>query len=229
MKPEYDTEQEMKFNREQLQTTIPKRLAALLATIAAVKQPEDGWYLNLVTKIITSVVRVCSDLAYTIEREALPAAAWNGRNLLELWIWTKYCSASRENAWKFHEDALRDILGLSEMNSRMCEAFGVPDNYGASSRDKANRVAIETLGLTSIDSNFTRVLDAAKAVGLEKQYGAINKYLSKLAHPTAGLVVGVMHQDPSFLCGMQCGCTTTGLYCAGQCVIVLDEIVSAMH
>jgi hypothetical protein len=52
-------------------------------------------------------------------------------------------------------------------------------------------------------------------------------FLSKLTHPTAGLVVGLMHQS-DVIRTLQSTCITRGIYFADQCVIALTAIVSAI-
>jgi len=187
----------------------------------------EAWRADLFIKMLLSVDRVCHDLLQTTEQEALPAAAWNARNLLELLVWIKYCSASRANAWRFHEDALRDALGLTESLSKMCELAGVKNEFEASARKKVDDLALEKLGVKSIDSNYERVSNAAKCVGLDDLYNAWNKHLSKFAHPTALLVIGIMHQTGN-LGDFQSVCTTDGVYLAGQCVIALEQMIAAI-
>lgn len=228
MPTEYDVERETEFARQQFRTTIPNKLNELLEKLDHSKGRVESWYADLVVKISLSIGRVCNDLLKTSEQDALPAAAWNARNLLELWVWTKYCSTSRNNAKRFHEDAVRDFMGLAAVHSRMCEVAGVYDALGAVGQDKLRKIAADQLGLATIDANYTRVSEAAKSLGMESLYAAHNQFLSKLAHPTAGLVVGIMHQSDDSLRGLQASCTTMGLYYAGQCVIALEETVSAI-
>src|SRR5437588_8923502 len=87
-------------------------------------------------------------------------------------------------------------------------------------------VAREKLGLDSLGGGYTRVANAAKSVGLEDWFLSTNSFLSKFAHPSAGLVLGIMHQAGT-LRALQATLTTTGGYFAGQCVIALEEIVLA--
>ena len=63
-------------------------------------------------------------------------------------------------------------------------------------------------------------------IGLDNWYGPCNVFLSKYAHPTAGLVIGIMHQD-EMIQKLQSACTAQGGFFAGQCVIVLSEAMSA--
>ncbi len=228
MPAEYDVEREIEFSRQQFRTTIPNRLNELLEKVDHSRGYVEGWYADLILKISLSIGRVCNDLFKTTEQDALPAAAWNARNLLELWVWTKYCSTSRDNARRFHEDAVRDMMGIAAVHSKMCEVAGVHDELGAVGQEKLRKIAADQLGLATIDANYTRVAEAARSLGLESLYVAHNQFLSKLAHPTAGLVVGIMHQSDDSLHGLQAGCTTMGLYYAGQCVMAIEEMVSAI-
>jgi hypothetical protein len=225
---DYDMEKETEFNRDKLQTVIPNRLQQLLDIIVSRKSQGnvEPWFADLVHKLLLSVDRVRYDLLKTMEQDAVSGAAWNARNLLELWIWLKYCAASRENARRFHEDALRDMRGLSDALSKMHKQQGIPNEFEASARVQFE-LAREKFGLDSLDSDYLGVGDAAKAVGLVDQFGSTNKFLSKFAHPTAVLVVGIMHQSETHR-GLQATMTTTGVYFAGQCVIVLGEIVQSM-
>lgn len=212
--------QEIKFNREQLGSKIPKELDRLIGVFDAAPSHVDKSYANLLLKLTNGVLKFSNDLFLTFELDALPASAWNARNLLELWIWVKYCSTSPENARRFHEDALRDVRGLIDAHDSMCKHAGIANTTGDEARKRLDELALEKLGITSLDPAFERVSEAARGVGLGDQFNAWNKHLSKFAHPTAGLVIGVMHQDD--ICPhIQSNCTTMGLYFCGQCVIEL--------
>jgi hypothetical protein len=225
---DYDVDKETNFNRDKLQTAIPNRLQELLDIITSRKSQGsvEPWFADLVTKLLLSVDRVRYDLLKTMEQEAISGAAWNARNLLELWIWLKFSAPSQDNARRFFEDALRDMQGLTDALSKMHAERGLPNEFEASARDKLAELAREKLGLDSLDSGYLYVADAAKAIGLADSFGSTNRFLSKFAHPTAGLVLGIMHQSGTHR-NLQAVMTTTGIYFAGQCVIVLEEIVQA--
>ena len=226
---EYDIDEETDFNRDKLQTAIPNRLQELLDLIVSRKSQGkvEPWFADLVHKLLLAVDRIRYDLLKTMEQDAVSGAAWNARNLLELWIWLKYCAASRENARRFHEDALRDMQGITDALSKMHAERGIPNKFESSARVKLAEVAREKFGLDSVDSSYLNVAEAAKAIGLADSFGSTNKFLSKYAHPTAGLVIGIMHQSETRR-GLQASMTTTGVYFAGQCTIVLGEIVEAL-
>src|SRR2546426_7615635 len=196
----------MKSSREGLSAIIHERLHTLREAIDNRRGSVEEWYANLLTKMLISVAQACQDLLDTIEKETLPAAAWNARNLLELWVWIKYCSASRANAWRFHEDALRDMMGLAVSLSKLRKVVGLRNESETAVHKKLTEVAMANLGVNSINSNYLRVADAAKVIGLENWYVPCNAQLSKFAHPTAGLVIGMMHQDEPFR-ELQSACT----------------------
>jgi hypothetical protein len=221
---DYDVEQETEFNREKLHSAIPTRLQELIDIIANRQGSVDSWYAALITKIILSVDRTCRDMLTTMDKESVPGAAWNARNFLELWVWIKYCAASQGNARRFQEDALRDMQGLTDALSKLHALRKLPNEFEASARQKLAEVARDKLGLNSLDGNFERVANAAKSIGLHDEFSANNIFLSKFAHPTAGLVVGIMHQTEA-LRALQATLTTNGVYFAGQCVVALEEIV----
>lgn len=222
MPGEYDVKQETEFNREKLQIAIPRRLDELIEILAAHQDRVDGWYADLIYKVLLSVKRVCSDLLATIDQEALTAAAWNARNLLELWVWIKYCGSSRENARRFHQDALRDIEGLVTALSKLHALRGIPNDFEDSARQGIAQVA-QRFGIDP-ESGFQLVANAATSVGVGDFYSANNRFLSKFAHPTAGLVIGIMHQT-EMLRELQATLTTDGVFLAGECVIALEGMI----
>lgn len=225
MSDEYDVQRETEFNREKLQTAIPTRLDELVDIFAKHQDKVDGWYADLIYKVLLSVKRVSSDLLATIDQEALPAAAWNARNLLELWVWIKYCASSWQNARRFHEDALRDIEGLVNALSKLYALRGIPNDFEDFARHRIAEIAQKWP--VDTESGYQRVVNAAISVDLGDWFLPNNAFLSKFAHPTAGLVLGIMHQTDA-LRNLQAVLTTDGVYFAGQCVVALEEIVLAI-
>ena len=146
--------------------------------------------------------------------------------LLELWVWLKYCATSQENARRFYEDALRDMQGLTDALSKLHSLQGIPNEFEASARVKIAEASGQARVRLSGQS-LTHVAGAAKAVGLGDFFVSNNKLLSKFAHPTAGLVLGIMHPSETHR-NLQATLTTSGLFFAGQCVIALEEIVLAI-
>ncbi|MBE0619152.1 MAG: hypothetical protein IH605_01025 [Burkholderiales bacterium] len=220
---EYDIEKETAASRQMLEERIPARLNDIYRVLVKNLQGFEPWRLALAVDLVQSIERNCGELLETIGNDRLPAAAWIARNLLELWVWVKYCGVSRESAWKFHEDALRDAKGLTELHKQICDAMGIEDESSTIAAQLIADVASEKLGLEDINSNFLAVAKASKTPGVDlgSQFVALNKSLSKFAHPTAGLVHGITHQ-PEICRHLQAICTTQGVYFAAQSTLAVE-------
>lgn len=214
---------------EYLRTELPSRLRAITELLLRGEFPsESAWCGTLILKLMQSVEHVGRDLlAATESPEALAAVAWNARNMVELRIWVRYCGSSEQNARRFYEDALRDMKGLVLSLSKMNKYIGRAYEQEQAAHEMIDQLAKTTLGLESIGAEFESVANAAKAVGLSEWYLPVNKYLSKLAHPTALLVIGIKHQTER-LRDMQSGCLAHGSFAARQCECDLEQIVRAL-
>jgi hypothetical protein len=219
----YDIEQETATSREMLDARIPAKLKEIYRLLVEQQSELEPWRWALTVDLAQSVERNCRALLETIGKDRLPATAWIARNLLELLVWVKYCGVSRENAWRFHEDALRDVKGLTEAYEKICGAAGVENETSAMAAQQIQDVASEKLGLEDIDSNFLRVVAASKAEGvaLGDKFAPLHRFLSKFAHPTAGLVHGIMHQ-PEICTNLQAICTTHGVVFAEQSTLAIE-------
>ena len=134
----------------------------------------------------------------------------------------KYCGVSRENAWRFHEDALRDMKGLMDAHAKSCAATGIVEETSAIGAERLQQAASEKLGIDEIDAKFLAVAEASVAgVDLGERYTPLNKWLSKFAHPTAGLVHGITHQAEAWH-QLQAVGTTQGVYFAAQATIAME-------
>ena len=121
----YDIEQQTAASREMLDTRIPAKFKDIYRLLAAKQNGLEPWRTALTFDLVHSVEQNCAQLLETFGKDRLPATAWIARNLLELWVWGKYCGVSRENAWRFHEDALRDMKGLTEVHEEICDVTGI--------------------------------------------------------------------------------------------------------
>jgi hypothetical protein len=222
---EYDIEYETAASRNMLEVRIPVRLNTIKLALVDIdkRQVYEPWRLALTVDLVQGVERNCGEMLETFGKDRLPASAWIARNLLELLVWVKYCGVSRDNAWRFHEDALRDVKGLTEMHKKSCDVMGIVDETSAIAAQRLKDVASENLGLEDIDSKFLAVANAAAAPGVDlgDRYGPFNRSLSKFAHPTAGLVHGITHQ-PEICRNLQAICTTQGVYFAAQSTLAVE-------
>jgi hypothetical protein len=127
------------------------------------------------------------------------------RNLLELVTWSEYCAKSSDNAKRFHEDGLRDLLGALQVMENV--AVLAPE---VSSQDLAtfktmmeefkrqiSDIAVRS-GITKFDSSYKSVGKVARELGEEQAtaYRNVNVLLSKFVHPTALIVNDVL--DPQW-------------------------------
>jgi hypothetical protein len=207
-----------------LEKRIPARLNVIYRALAENRQGLEDWKLALTIDLVQNVGRNCGELRETLDKDRLPASAWIARNLLELWVWVKYCGVSRENAWRFHEDALRDLKGLTEIHQKACDVFGIENEIASTAAQQIKDVASEHLGLADIDANFLAVAGASKAEGVDlgDWFAPFNRFLSKFAHPTAVLVHGTTHQ-PEISPKLQLICTTYGVYYAAQITLIVES------
>jgi len=178
---------------------------------------------QLASEIILNIGQLSQELLKSAQ-DFLPHSAWNTRNLLELWIWPKYCCAARENAWRFHEDCLRDSQGLTNSYVKMCELIGHSREMESELRARLATVARAKLGLDSIDAEYKRVAEAARTVGLQEWFVAYNQFLSKFVHPTAFFVVG-MSAQPEQWRDMQVVFITMGCTFARECTTILEQTI----
>jgi len=93
-------------------------------------------------------------------------------------------------------------------------------------REQVNTVARIKLGVETMDANYERVAKAASTVGIDKWYLPCNAFLSKFAHPTSLLVVGVMHLM-EFQRDLQVVLTAQGVIFARESVAVLSKMTLA--
>jgi hypothetical protein len=222
---DYDIDKETAASRNMLEKRIPAELNKIKLALVdiAKRKAYEPWRLALTFDLVDAIERNCQQLLETMEKDRLPAAAWIARNLLELLVWVKYCGVSRENAWRFHEDALRDAKGLVDAHAKSCAAMGIENETTTIAAERLQQVASEKLGLEDIDADFLAVSKAAKAQGVDlgDRFGPFHRSLSKFAHPTAGLVHGITHQ-PEACRQLQAVFTTQGVYFAAQSTLAVE-------
>ena len=219
----FDIDQETAASREMLDARISAKFKDIYRLLVENRRGLEPWRSALTFDLVQSVERNCRELLETIGKDRLPATAWIARNLLELLVWVKYCGVSRENAWRFHEDALRDVKGLTEAHEKICDVTGIENETSAMAAQQIRDLASEKLGLEDIDSKFLAVVAASKAQGVElgNQFAPLHRILSKFAHPTAGLLHGITHQ-PEICQNLQAICTTIGVYFAEQSTLAIE-------
>jgi hypothetical protein len=173
---------------------IVEALGRANCTIAMASAPQKHVLISLVSEIVANCARMrllLGQLDTTSHTDALirltfPILAYLVRNLLELGLWVQFCSKSKGNAERFHQDRFRDVLGFSEALRRLAAA--APENASAADLLRAItslKEAAEEEGIPSVNDRFAKVADAARELGLQDFYNPVNSVLSKFAHPTA--------------------------------------------
>ena len=99
----------------------------------------------------------------------------------------------------------------------------VSSMMAALAAEGVQRIASEKLGLDEIDARYLAVTEAAKScgTGVSDWFAPTHRWLSKFAHPTAGLVHGIAHQAKACR-QLQAVCTTQGIYYAAQCTLGIE-------
>ncbi len=117
---------------------------------------------------------------------SLPYLAWATRGLVELALWTEYCSRSPVNDQLFLQDTIRDHVGL--LAALGIAERAVPGGDNPAELDQLQALLIKvgsTLGMNDLSAKFTPVSKAARDMGVMDLYTRVNTVLSKFVHPTA--------------------------------------------
>ena len=92
-----------------------------LTSTVSIRQGQDQelptWRVEQLIEFIGLIDWFVEDLQKAYEQERVMTVAWLARNLLEIFIWVRYCSLSESHAKRFHEDAMRDFYGYGGMAS----------------------------------------------------------------------------------------------------------------
>jgi hypothetical protein len=156
----------------------------------------EKWREQQIFKFIGLLTQNAEDLELGFNEKRVTKVAWAARNLLELAIWIDYCNLSDAHATRFRDDSARDLMGFSKAVQQLeIQRKGAPDPGLEASQTRLVAFAKSTLGVIGLDEDFTRVLKAAREVGREREFGALNKLFSKYAHPTSIALNSVVTVD----------------------------------
>jgi hypothetical protein len=152
---------------------------------------------TVIDKISKAVNVLVSELIDTRKsRPSLSVVALLARNLLELRVWTEFCTKSAKDAKTLYLDAVRDVDDLIR-----CVSSDVNLYPGATDMIKKYadlRVELDNaLEPGEMDGTYQKVSKAAKQIGLqgfEMKY----KILSKFAHATAVTIMVGQLPDESY-------------------------------
>ncbi len=169
-------------------TADTEEVLQLVLQLNNVQPPLDEWEIVLWRNLISQLVRFWSQqIIYSAQGNTM-AAAWMARNVLELMIWIQYCTNSKENAKTFFEDRARDAFNLLDGLASLDDPTLFPELDIKAQVDATKKrmvTAFTAAGYTTLEDSYSRVHNAARAVGWEIPFQAFNRFLSKFAHPTA--------------------------------------------
>lgn len=139
---------------------------------------------NLAGEVSISFVRLfeCKE-----RWQDIPVAAFAARGLLELLVWCRYCTGSRDQARRFYEDKFHDGMELYDSLGKLAEGQerqpGVLEALSAAKRRLQSLAALNGVSAPGGASHL-RVSSIADTLGLGDVW-QLNRVLSKFAHPTA--------------------------------------------
>ncbi|MFN7114125.1 MAG: DUF5677 domain-containing protein [Alphaproteobacteria bacterium] len=151
------------------------------------------WWIEVISTLTYECFREYTALKLAFDTGAaddISLIAWRTRNLLEISMWAGYCAIDEANARVFYEDAGRDMLDIAQQYIKWGEEH-FDDREMSLFRDGIDELkkGASKKGINDLDTTYTRVNDAAKMIGFEKNFKISYKSLSKFAHPTAGAVM----------------------------------------
>jgi uncharacterized protein DUF5677 len=152
--------------------------AGLLKPLRHFRKSESRWY-----RCLTNFTHL--NTAYKVPYQ-LDYLAWGARNLLELSIWAKYVTVSKENARKLHNDQITDASEVQKGMSNLVREYE-PTHPESEELQQQGDVLSEIkaeIGLKE-ESRHLNIGTIAKEVGVSTLFSNSNGLLSKLVHPTA--------------------------------------------
>jgi hypothetical protein len=174
-----------------LDKLFPLQAWALLEALRIKNREEKKfpeWRERQIRKLGLSLAASAGDLAQGYDEERITVVAWSTRNLLELSIWIDYCNLSEAHARIFNDDATRDLFGLSTAVKKTAELkLRAPIKEFDEALAKFATFA-QSKGIRELKDDFKSVSVAARELGREDEFKALNKLLSKFLHPTAWAV-----------------------------------------
>jgi hypothetical protein len=156
----------------------------------------EKWRELQIRNFLGLLAQNMEDLEEGHRQKRITKIAWATRNLLELSIWIEYRSVSVQHAKEIENDVARDLMGFAKaVQSALVNTEGAPNPKLEQSKQNLIKFAEKDLGIPNLDEQYTRVSEAAKEVGRHQEFAALNKGLSKYAHPTAVALRSVITHD----------------------------------
>jgi hypothetical protein len=127
------------------------------------------------------------DQAYKDSLVVLSSLAIHTRNLLEISVMSVFSLSKADNAGIIYDDAGRDAKEIVSLLIDWGQKNQMTSEWLQKIVDADNRLdeTAKDSGVNDLSGKYTKVSDMAQAVGLGDHFKYINKFLSKLSHPTS--------------------------------------------
>jgi hypothetical protein len=147
---------------------------------------------HLVLGSLLENLKIQNEILALDDSPSVAAIAWAGRNIMELFILSRYCCQSARKLTRFHADSLiiqsMMLNGVIQLSSDWAKEHGhkgVPASIHRT-HEQAEKFR-EKAGLKQEQPQLAKT--CAKTVGMRKEYEAFGRLTSPLVHPSAVIVL----------------------------------------
>jgi hypothetical protein len=168
--------------------------------LVKVDTPEHPfWYVNIFIGLAHETMKMQYHIRRAYAEGEINYCAWAARNLLELRVWTLYATASRENAWRFHQDQYADGLSLVRILERSADKL--PRAMDAQFLKEAAATIRPLMEEHAAKADVTDKLpylnakQMSKQFDLEGEFELYNVMFSKVLHSTGLSVLVAQNED----------------------------------
>ena len=180
---------------ESAEAELHTRICQLREKLSA----QDLWYADVLQGLwresVSEFSAIRRDYQNPQDRD-VSLLAWRARNILELVTWCMHCVRHTNNARRLYEDAGRDVRDIAKAFLKWGTLINQPKDWVDGPQRVVDSVEsqAQSVGIESLDGPFVRVSDAAKDCGFDASFAVANKLFSKLAHPTAMMILGALDE-----------------------------------
>jgi hypothetical protein len=156
-----------------------------------VNWPINGTWIKTMASLLTGVSENARKIRTVYENGDFSTCAFYCRNILELVVWIRYC-LDKDRAASFQKDLARDFIGLIRTMRETVPYHGDPSPIDDIEMPNPAVLRVSSaLGVSTDDESYTTVRKAARILAIESFFVTHNTLLSKFAHPTALVVLGL--------------------------------------
>jgi hypothetical protein len=211
-----------KSHQNLMRHSFPETLLTLVAFLKRKNkrlQRVPKWRVRQVQNFAKALNATAFELERAREERRMTTLAWSARNFLELSIWIEYCCASEENARQFDGDTGRDFFGMIAAGKQTDDI--TPEQHHKLEEILQSLEQVLNTESFKVSDEYKKVSRAAIELGREREFFSLNKFFSKMAHPTA-FVVNAKHGE-KFQKYLQAAIFIQGANLAGTSMVKLID------